>query len=108
MIVCALALHSSFASGKSTDVMVSQPGLGNPLLARVDSVVLVVTVMLVVLATISTIFITQATVLDARRPSALARAWWWRSTRSKTRDPHPGQARRGIGPRPPRGPGSWA
>jgi hypothetical protein len=25
MIVCALALHSSFASGKSTDVMVSQP-----------------------------------------------------------------------------------
>src|SRR5499427_8526703 len=75
MIVCALALHSSFASGKSTDVMVSQPGLGNPLLARVDSVVLVVTVMLVVLATVNTIFITQATVLDAQRPSALARAF---------------------------------
>jgi len=75
MIVCALALHSSFASGKSTDIMVSQPGLGNPLLARVDSVVLVVTVMLVVLATVNTIFITQATVLDAQRPSALARAF---------------------------------
>jgi putative ABC transport system permease protein len=75
MIVCALALHSSFASGKSTDVMVSQPGLGDPLLARVDSVVLVVTVILVVLATINTIFITQATVLDAQRPSALARAF---------------------------------
>jgi len=75
MIVCALALHSSFASGKSTDVMVSQPGLGNPLLARVNSVVLVVTVILVVLATINTIFITQATVLDAQRPSALARAF---------------------------------
>src|SRR6516162_11338265 len=75
MIVCALALHSSFASGKSTDVMVNQPGLGQPLLARVDSVVLVVTVMLVVLATVNTIFITQATVLDAQRPSALARAF---------------------------------
>jgi putative ABC transport system permease protein len=75
MIVSALALHSSFASGKSTDVMVSQPGLGNPLLARVNSVVLVVTVMLVVLATVNTIFITQATVLDAQRPSALARAF---------------------------------
>src|SRR5215470_17134749 len=75
MIVCALALHSSFASGKSTDVMVNQPGLGQPLLARVDSVVLVVTVMLVVLATVNTIFITQATVIDAQRPSALARAF---------------------------------
>lgn len=75
MIVCALALHSSFASGKSTDVMVNQPGLGDPLLAQVDSVVLVVTVILVVLATINTIFITQATVLDAQRPSALARAF---------------------------------
>jgi putative ABC transport system permease protein len=75
MIVCALALHSSFASGKRTDVMVNQPGLGDPLLAQVDSVVLVVTVILVVLATINTIFITQATVLDAQRPSALARAF---------------------------------
>ena len=75
MIVCALALHSSFASGKSTDVMVNQPGLGDPLLAQVDRVVLVVTVILVVLATINTIFITQATVLDAQRPSALARAF---------------------------------
>jgi putative ABC transport system permease protein len=75
MIVCALALHSSFASGKSTDVMVNQPGLGDPLLAQIDSVVLVVTVILVVLATINTIFITQATVLDGQRPSALARAF---------------------------------
>ena len=75
MIVCALALHSSFATGKSTDVMVSQPGLGNPLLTRVDSVVLIVTVILVVLATINAIFITQATVFDAQRPAALARAF---------------------------------
>src|SRR5215471_7017352 len=58
-----------------TDVMINQPGLGHPLLARVDSVVLVVTVMLVVLATVNTIFITQATVIDAQRPSALARAF---------------------------------
>ena len=75
MIVCALALHRSFASSNSTDVMVNQPGLGDPLLARVNSVVLVVTVILVVLATINAIFITQATVLDAQRPSALARAF---------------------------------
>ena len=75
MIVCAVALHSSFATGKSTDVMVSQSGLGNPLLSRVDGVVLVVTDVLVVLATINAISITQATVLDARRPIALARAF---------------------------------
>ena len=73
MVVCALALHSS--SSQRSDVMVNQPGLGDPLLARVDSVVAVVTVILVVLATINTIFITQATVLDAQRPSALARAF---------------------------------
>ncbi len=73
MVVCALALHSS--SSQRSDVMVNQPGLGDPLLARVDSVVAVVTVILLVLATINTIFITQATVLDAQRPSALARAF---------------------------------
>jgi putative ABC transport system permease protein len=38
-------------------------------------VVLVVTVILVVLAIVNTIFITQATVPDAQRPCALARAF---------------------------------
>lgn len=47
--------------------------LGNPLLRRVNGVVLAITAILVVLAAINAIFITQAAVLDAQRPSALAR-----------------------------------
>jgi putative ABC transport system permease protein len=73
MIVSALALHSSYGGGGSADVIVSQPGLGNPLLQRVNGVVLAITAILVVLAAINAIFITQAAVLDAQRPSALAR-----------------------------------
>jgi putative ABC transport system permease protein len=76
MIVTALDLHSSFTAGASgASLEVSQPGLGNPLLDRVSQVVLVVTIVLVLLAAINAIFITQATVLDAQRPSALARTF---------------------------------
>jgi putative ABC transport system permease protein len=49
-------------------------GLANPQTARDSQVLLVITVALVVLAAINAIFITWATVLDTRRPSALARA----------------------------------
>jgi putative ABC transport system permease protein len=48
-------------------------GLPNPQTTRDSQVLLVITVALVVLAAINAIFITWATVLDARRPSALAR-----------------------------------
>jgi putative ABC transport system permease protein len=49
-------------------------GLANPQTDRDSQVLLVITVALVVLAAINAIFITWATVLDTRRPSALARA----------------------------------
>jgi ABC-type antimicrobial peptide transport system permease subunit len=49
-------------------------GLDNPETDRVEQVMLGITVMLVVLAAINAIFITWATVLDARRSSAVARA----------------------------------
>jgi putative ABC transport system permease protein len=77
MIVTALVLHSTFtAAGNSTAAReVIQTGLGNPLLDRVSEVVFMITVVLVVLASTNAVFITQATVLDAQRPSALARAF---------------------------------
>ncbi|MBO0818516.1 MAG: ABC transporter permease, partial [Actinobacteria bacterium] len=49
-------------------------GLANPQTARDSQVLAAITVALVVLAAINAIFITWATVLDARRPSALSRA----------------------------------
>ena len=48
--------------------------LGGPGADPVGQVMLIVTVALVVLAAVNAIFISWATVLDARRPSALARA----------------------------------
>ncbi len=58
--------------------------LDNPRIDRINEMMLVITVMLVALAAVNTIFITWATVLDARRSSALARA---------RRDPPAGQRR---------------
>ena len=75
MIVTALDLHSTFTGSGTAGIEVSQPGLGNPLLDRVSQVVLVVTIALVLLAVINAVFITQATVVDAQRPSALARTF---------------------------------
>jgi putative ABC transport system permease protein len=76
MIVCALALRSSFDRGAGgADLMVSQPGLGDPLLDHINNVVLLVALVLTGLAAVNAVFITQATVLDAQRPSALARTF---------------------------------
>src|ERR1019366_178836 len=49
-------------------------GLSNPVADRDGRVLLVITVVLVVLAAVNAIFTAWATVLDARRPSAVARA----------------------------------
>lgn len=49
-------------------------GLANPQTQRMNQVLLVITVMLVVLATVNALVITWATVLDTRHASALARA----------------------------------
>lgn len=74
MIVAALTMRYGFdlrnaSKGALPDL------LNQPIQDRVSQVVAVLTVILGVLAAINTIFITQATVLDARRASALARAF---------------------------------
>jgi putative ABC transport system permease protein len=67
-IVAVLAFHST------TGLVFGSSGLNNPVIDRDGQVLLVLTVVLVVLAVVNTIFITWATVLDTRHPSALARA----------------------------------
>ena len=50
------------------------PGLADPRADRLNQVLLVLTVMFIALAAVNALFITWATVLDARHSSALARA----------------------------------
>jgi putative ABC transport system permease protein len=68
-IVTVLAVHAhqqQAGGGYST--------LSNPRYGRVDQVLLVITIVLVLLAAVNALFITWATVLDARHAAALARA----------------------------------
>jgi putative ABC transport system permease protein len=68
-VVAALAVHSHYA--------LSQAGFsapGNPRAQAINHVLLLITGVLVALAAVNTVFITWATVADARRPAALARA----------------------------------
>jgi putative ABC transport system permease protein len=74
-VTAALITRYSFEAQNQRQGVGSLPGLLNrPLQSQVNQVVLVLGVIMVVLAAINAIFITQATVLDAQRPSALARA----------------------------------
>jgi ABC-type lipoprotein release transport system permease subunit len=69
-IVAVLAAHAQLNAlhvGGSS-------GLGDPRADRLNHVLVLITVMLVALAAVNSIFITWATVLDARHSSALARA----------------------------------
>jgi putative ABC transport system permease protein len=77
MIVAALTMRYGFdlrnapqAGGGPLPHLLNQP-----IQDRVSQVVAVLTVILGILAAINAIFITEATVLDAQRPSALARAF---------------------------------
>ena len=65
-IVAALAARSHSAA--------ESHGLPDPQTARLDKVLLVVSVMLVLLAVVNAVVITWAATLDARRPLAVARA----------------------------------
>ena len=69
-IVAVLAAHGELGAQQ----VVGSSGLANPRAERLDQVLLVITVMLVALAAVNAIFITWATVLDARHSSALERA----------------------------------
>jgi putative ABC transport system permease protein len=75
-IVAVLAFHAT-VNGKTTGV--STGGLANPVVSRDEQVLTVITIMLVTLSALNAIVTAWATVLDARRPSALMRALGARS-----------------------------
>ncbi|MGH2927111.1 MAG: FtsX-like permease family protein, partial [Solirubrobacteraceae bacterium] len=73
-IVTVLAFHA-YADGKlSGSLAQTATGLSDPVVNRDEQMLAVITVMLVFLAVLNAVFTTWATVLDARRSSALMRA----------------------------------
>jgi putative ABC transport system permease protein len=68
-IVAVLMVHAHFDAAARADA-----GLASPQDGRLSQVVTVISVALVLLAAVNVILLTWATVLDARRTSALARA----------------------------------
>jgi ABC-type lipoprotein release transport system permease subunit len=69
-IVAVLAAHAQLSAKQGP----GSPGLADPRTDRLTHVLLIISVMLVALAAINAIFVAWATVLDARRSSALSRA----------------------------------
>jgi putative ABC transport system permease protein len=69
-VVAVLAAHAQLTAQQ----VAGSSGLADPRADRLNQVLLVITVMLVALAAVNAIFITWATVHDARHSSALARA----------------------------------
>jgi putative ABC transport system permease protein len=73
-IVTVIAFHA-FADNKLAGaVAMTGGGLSNPVINRDEQMLTVVTVMLVTLAVLNTLFTTWATVLDARHAAALMQA----------------------------------
>jgi ABC-type lipoprotein release transport system permease subunit len=70
-IVAVLSFHAA-VNGKTLGG--SAGGLANPVVSRDEQVLTVITIMLIALSALNAIFTAWATVLDARRPSALMRA----------------------------------
>jgi putative ABC transport system permease protein len=74
-IVAVIAFHA-FANAKlAGSSALTAGGLSNPVINRDEQMLAVITVMLVTLAVLNAVFTTWATVLDARRASALMRAF---------------------------------
>ena len=80
-IVAVLAFHAT-VTGTLTGR--SARGLANPAVSRDEQMLLVITVMLITLSALNAIFTAWATVLDARRSSALMRALGARSAQVST------------------------
>jgi putative ABC transport system permease protein len=80
-VVAVLAFHAT-VNAKITGL--SAGGLSSPVVSRDEQVLLVITIMLVALSALNAIFTAWATVLDARRPSALMRALGARSGQVST------------------------
>ena len=73
-IVAVLAFHADVHSKFSGASDLTAGGLSDPVVNRDEQMLAVITVMLVGLAVLNALFTTWATVLDARRASALMRA----------------------------------
>ncbi|GAA4607723.1 hypothetical protein GCM10023195_29640 [Actinoallomurus liliacearum] len=75
MVVAAIALHGDIArkDARTTGLMFV-PGAENPVTRQVNQVVITMTLALLVLAAVNAVLIAWAGSIDARRPSALARA----------------------------------
>ncbi|MGO9780943.1 MAG: FtsX-like permease family protein [Streptosporangiaceae bacterium] len=70
-IVAVLAFHATVSTTMTGG---RAGGLASPVVSRDEQVLTVITIMLVTLSALNAIFTAWATVLDARRPSALMRA----------------------------------
>jgi putative ABC transport system permease protein len=73
-IIAVLAFHADVDSKLSAANGLTAGGLSDPVVSRDEQMLAVITVMLVTLAVLNVLFTTWATVLDARRSSALMRA----------------------------------
>jgi predicted lysophospholipase L1 biosynthesis ABC-type transport system permease subunit len=73
-IVAVLSFHATVNSRLATAASLTAGGLSDPVVGRDEQMLTVITIMLVVLAALNAIFTTWATVIDARRASALMRA----------------------------------
>ncbi len=73
-LVAVLSFHAAVNSKLGTASSLTAGGLSDPVVARDEQMLAVITVMLVLLAALNAIFTTWATVTDARRASALMRA----------------------------------
>jgi len=73
-IVAVIAFHADVNSKLSTASGLAAGGLSDPVVNRDEQMLVVITIMLVALAVLNALFTTWASVLDARRSSALMRA----------------------------------
>jgi putative ABC transport system permease protein len=79
-LVAVLSFHATVNSRLGTGASMIAGGLSDPVVVRDEQMLTVITILLVVLAALNAIFTTWATVIDARRASALMRALGARDT----------------------------
>jgi putative ABC transport system permease protein len=79
-LVAVLSFHATVNSRLGTGGSMIAGGLSDPVVTRDEQMLTVITILLVVLAALNAIFTTWATVIDARRASALMRALGARDT----------------------------
>jgi putative ABC transport system permease protein len=73
-IVAVIAFHAYASNKLAGSVALTGGGLSNPVINRDEQMLTIITIMLVTLAVLNTLFTTWATVLDARRSAALMQA----------------------------------